>query len=112
MKLIKAVIRPSKLDEVRDALSEKGVLGLMTTEIKGYGRQSGHTEMYRGSEYTVDFVSKVEIETVVLDEKLETVLDALAETARTEAIGDGKVFVLDVQQAMRIRTGEVDDDAL
>ncbi|MFT3975477.1 MAG: P-II family nitrogen regulator [Amaricoccus sp.] len=112
MKLIIAVIKPFKLDEVRAALTSVGVRGMMVSEVRGYGRQSGHTEIYRGAEYQVNFVPKVRLEMVVPDDVAPAVLDALASTARTGKIGDGKVFVLDVGEAMRIRTGETGEEAL
>ena len=112
MKLIVAVIKPFKLEEVREALTEAGVQGLMVSEVKGYGRQSGHTEIYRGAEYVVDFVPKVRLELVVPDTAAAPVVEALAATARTGRIGDGKVFVLDVEQALRVRTGETGEQAL
>jgi nitrogen regulatory protein PII len=112
MKLIIAVIKPFKLDEVREALTAAGVQGLMVSEVKGYGRQSGHTEIYRGAEYVVNFVPKVRLEIVVPDAAEAGVVEALARTARTGKIGDGKVFVLDVESALRVRTGETGDDAL
>ncbi len=112
MKLITAIIRPFKLDDVRDALSQIGVTGLTVTEVKGYGRQKGHAELYRGAEYVVDFVPKIRIETVVPDEQAERVVEAIAEAARSGKIGDGKIFVMPIAQAMRIRTAEIGDDAL
>ncbi len=112
MKLIIAAIKPFKLDEVREALTGAGVRGMMVTEIKGFGAQSGHTEIYRGAEYTVNFVPKVKIELVVADALTEQVVEIIQDTARTEKIGDGKIFVLDVEQAVRVRTGETGDDAL
>ena len=112
MKLIIATIKPFKLDEVREALTEIGVRGMMVTEIKGFGAQSGHTEIYRGAEYAVNFVPKVKIEIGVSDSMAEQVIDTIQKTARTEKIGDGKIFVLDVNQAVRVRTGETDADAL
>jgi len=112
MKLIIAVIKPFKLDDVRDALTEAGVQGLMVSEVKGYGRQAGHTEIYRGAEYVVNFVPKVRLELVVPDASVAAVTEALARAARTGKIGDGKIFVLDVAEAMRVRTGETGDDAL
>ncbi len=112
MKLIVSVIKPFKLEEVREALTAIGVQGLMVSEVKGYGRQSGHTEIYRGAEYVVNFVPKVKLELVVPDAAVNQVIDALARTAKTGKIGDGKIFVLDVEQAMRVRTGETGDDAL
>ncbi|MDE1980928.1 MAG: P-II family nitrogen regulator [Betaproteobacteria bacterium] len=112
MKLITAVIKPFKLDEVREALSEIGISGLTVTEVKGFGRQKGHTELYRGAEYVVDFLPKVKIEVVVTDGVEEKAIDAIIRAARTGKIGDGKIFVTDVSQAVRIRTGEVNDDAV
>ena len=112
MKLITAVIRPFKLEAVREALTEAGVSGLTVTEVKGYGRQKGHTELYRGAEYVVDLLPKIKIETVVADNRLEIVLEAITRAARTDKIGDGKVFVCDVEQVLRIRTGESGEEAL
>ena len=112
MKLIIAVIKPFKLEEVREALTGLGVQGLMVSEVKGYGRQSGHTEIYRGAEYVVNFVPKVKLELVVVDSAVSQVVEALAATAKTGKIGDGKIFVRDVEQAMRVRTGETGEDAL
>jgi nitrogen regulatory protein PII len=112
MKLVIAVIKPFKLEEVREALTAVGVQGLMVSEVKGYGRQSGHTEIYRGAEYVVNFVPKVKLELVVPDAALTQVVDTLTATAKTGKIGDGKVFVLDVEQALRVRTGETGEDAL
>jgi nitrogen regulatory protein PII len=112
MKLIIAVIKPFKLEEVREALTAIGVQGLMVSEVKGYGRQSGHTEIYRGAEYVVNFVPKIKLELVVPDGSVAQVVDTLATTAKTGKIGDGKVFVLDVEQALRVRTGETGDEAL
>jgi nitrogen regulatory protein PII len=112
MKLIIAVIKPFKLEEVREALTAVGVQGLMVSEVKGYGRQSGHTEIYRGAEYVVNFVPKVRLELVVPDASVPAVLEALASTAKTGKIGDGKIFVLDVEQALRVRTGETGEEAL
>ena len=112
MKLIIAVIKPFKLEEVREALTALGVQGLMVSEVKGYGRQSGHTEIYRGAEYVVNFVPKVKLELVVTDAAVPQVVETLAATAKTGKIGDGKIFVLDVEQAMRVRTGETGDEAL
>nr|WP_235775950.1 MULTISPECIES: P-II family nitrogen regulator [Ruegeria] len=110
--MIIATIKPFKLDEVREALTEAGIRGMMVTEIKGFGTQSGHTEIYRGAEYTVNFVPKIKLELVVADQMAEQIADTIARTARTGKIGDGKIFVLDVEQALRVRTGETDDDAL
>ena len=112
MKMIIAVIKPFKLEEVRTALSGLGVQGLMVSEVKGFGRQSGHTEIYRGAEYTVNFVPKLKLEIVVNDDQVESVVDTIASTAQTGKIGDGKIFVLNLEQALRVRTGERDSDAL
>ena len=110
--MIIAAIKPFKLEEVREALTTIGVRGMMVTEIKGFGAQSGHTEIYRGAEYAVNFVPKIRLEIVVADELAEPVVTAIRTTARTDKIGDGKIFVLDVEHAVRVRTGETDDDAL
>ena len=112
MKKIEAIIKPFKLDEVREALSEIGVSGLTVTEVKGFGRQKGHTELYRGAEYVVDFLPKVKVEVVVTDDRVAQVVDVIMETARTGKIGDGKIFVLPVEQVIRIRTGETDGNAI
>ena len=112
MKKIEAIIKPFKLEDVKDALSEVGVQGLTVTEVKGFGRQKGQTEIYRGSEYTVDFLPKVKLEVVVADDEVEAVCKAIVETANTGKIGDGKVFVLPVDEAIRIRTGETGVEAL
>ncbi|MGA9825649.1 MAG: P-II family nitrogen regulator [Methylocystis sp.] len=112
MKLISAIIKPFKLDEVREALNEVGALGMTTTEVKGFGRQKGHSEIYRGAEYVVAFLPKVKIELVVSDEISDTCVAAIAKVARTGHIGDGKIFVSGVENAVRIRTGEKDNDAL
>ena len=112
MNLITAIIRPFKLDEVREALSEAGVSGITVTEVKGFGRQKGHTELYRGAEYVVDFLPKIKIETVITDDRLEAVLETLQQSAATGKLGDGKIFVSSVEQVIRIRTGELDADAL
>ena len=112
MKLITAIIRPFKLDEVREALSEAGVSGITVTEVKGFGRQKGHTELYRGAEYVVDFLPKIKIETVIADDRLEAVLETLQQAAATGKLGDGKIFVSSVEQVIRIHTGELDADAL
>lgn len=112
MKLIIAIIKPFKLDEVRESLSEIGVQGMTVTEVKGFGRQKGHTELYRGAEYTVDFLPKLRLEIAVGDALVEQVLEALCATAHTGKIGDGKIFVLPLDQAVRIRTGEQGDGAL
>jgi nitrogen regulatory protein P-II 1 len=112
VKLITATIKPFKLEDVREALTEIGVRGMMVTEIKGFGAQSGHTEIYRGAEYAVNFVPKIKLELAVSDAMVDQVLDAVSGTARTGKIGDGKIFVLDLQQAVRVRTGETNEDAL
>lgn len=112
MKLITAIIRPFKLDDVRDALSQAGVTGITVTEVKGYGRQKGHTELYRGAEYVVDFVPKIKIETAVPDDRVDVIVEAIADSARTDKVGDGKIFVTPIDHAARIRTGEIGDDAL
>jgi nitrogen regulatory protein P-II 1 len=112
MKKIEAIVKPFKLDEVREALSEIGVTGLTVTEVKGFGRQKGHTELYRGAEYVVDFLPKVKVEVVVADSLLEKAMDVIVKAARTGKIGDGKIFVFDVDQVVRIRTGETGEDAV
>ncbi len=112
MKKIEAIIKPFKLDEVKEALQEVGIQGLSVVEVKGFGRQKGHTELYRGAEYVVDFLPKVKIEVVLADDQLDDALDAIQDSARTDKIGDGKIFVTTVEQAIRIRTGESGDDAL
>ena len=112
MKKIEAIIKPFKLDDVREALSEIGVTGLTVSEVKGFGRQKGHTELYRGAEYVVDFLPKLKIEIVITDKLLETVIDAIVKAARTNKIGDGKIFVLSVEQVVRIRTGEIGESAV
>jgi len=112
MKLISAIIKPFKLEEVRDTLAKLGVAGLTVTEVKGFGRQKGHTEIYRGAEYTVNLLPKIKIEVVVPSERADQAVEAIAAAAKTGQIGDGKVFVLDVSHAVRIRTGETDSDAL
>lgn len=112
MKKVEIIVRPSKLDAVKEALNEAGVTGLHITEVRGFGRQRGHTELYRGSEYKVDFIPKVKIETVIPDEILPQVLSAVESSARTGNVGDGKVFVLDVIEALRVRTGERGESAL
>jgi nitrogen regulatory protein P-II 2 len=112
MKLISAIIKPFKLDDVRAALSELGVSGMTVTEVKGFGRQRGHTELYRGAEYVVDFVPKTRIEVAVKDGLVDQVLEAIVTAARTGKVGDGKIFVADLERAIRIRTGESDDQAL
>ena len=112
MKLVKTIIKPFKLEDVKEALSEVGVVGMTVTEVKGFGRQKGHTEIYRGSEYTVDFLPKTQLEIVVDDAMVDQVVEAIVKTANTGKIGDGKVFVLPVESAVRIRTGESDSEAL
>jgi nitrogen regulatory protein P-II 1 len=112
MRKIEAIIKPFKLDEVREALSEVGVSGLTVTEVKGFGRQKGHTELYRGAEYVVDFLPKVKIEVIVGDAIVEQAIEAIVKAARTGKIGDGKIFVYELERVMRIRTGELDADAL
>jgi len=112
MKFVVAIIKPFKLDEVRDALAEVGVNGMTVTEVKGFGRQKGHTELYRGAEYVVDFVPKIKIEVAVDTAIVDRVIEAVLTAARTEKIGDGKIFVFDLDRIVRIRTGEVDSDAL
>ena len=112
MKLIIATIKPFKLEEVREALTDAGVRGLMVTEIKGFGAQSGHTEIYRGAEYVVNFVPKVKLELVVSDAVVDQMVEVISRTAQTGKIGDGKIFVLDVEQAVRVRTGETGEDAI
>ena len=112
MKMISAIIKPFKLDDVREALSDIGVQGITVTEVKGFGRQKGHTEIYRGAEYVVDFLPKVKIELAVTDELADQVVEAIISAARTGKIGDGKIFVSALEQAIRIRTGETDGDAL
>lgn len=112
MKMITAIIKPFRLDEVREALSETGITGMTLTEVKGFGRQKGHTELYRGAEYTVDFLPKVKIEVAVTAEQLDAVLDAIMQAAQTGKVGDGKIFVSDIEKTIRIRTGEIDNDAL
>ena len=112
MKLVTAIIKPFKLDEVREALSAIGVQGITVTEVKGFSRQKGHTELYRGAEYVVDFLPKVKIEAAVKNELLDQVIEAIEKSASTGKIGDGKIFVFDVEQVIRIRTGETGEDAL
>jgi nitrogen regulatory protein P-II 2 len=112
MFLVSATIKPFKLDDVREALSEVGVQGITVTEVKGFGRQKGHTELYRGAEYVVDFLPKVKLEVVVADDILDAVIEAVEKAAKTGKIGDGKVFVYKVEQALRIRTGETGEEAL
>jgi len=112
MKKIEAIIKPFKLDEVREALSEVGIAGLTVTEVKGFGRQKGHTELYRGAEYVVDFLPKIKVEVVVAESQVDTALDAITKAARTGKIGDGKIFVTAVEQVVRIRTGETNEAAI
>ncbi|HEX4858576.1 MAG TPA: P-II family nitrogen regulator [Usitatibacteraceae bacterium] len=112
MKKIEAIIKPFKLDEVREALSELGSSGLTVTEVKGFGRQKGHTELYRGAEYTVDFLPKVKVEVVLADHLVDKAIDAISKAAHTGKIGDGKIFVFNVDQVIRIRTGETGEDAV
>ncbi|HRD73420.1 MAG: P-II family nitrogen regulator [Dechloromonas sp.] len=112
MKLITAIIRPFKLDEVREALSQAGVTGITITEVKGFGRQKGHTELYRGAEYVVDFLPKVKVETAVSEDRVEVVIEAIATAAKTGKTGDGKIFVTPIDQVVRIRTGETGGDAV
>ncbi len=112
MKLVTAIIKPFKLDDVRESLSEIGVQGITVTEVKGFGRQKGHTELYRGAEYVVDFLPKVKIEVAIDDAQLDRVIEAISKAANTGKIGDGKIFVVNLEQAIRIRTGETDTDAI
>jgi nitrogen regulatory protein P-II 1 len=112
MKKIEAIIKPFKLDEVREALSEVGVTGLTVVEVKGFGRQKGHTELYRGAEYVVDFLPKIKVEIVISDETVDAAIDAIVKAARTGKIGDGKIFVTSVEKIVRIRTGEINEGAI
>ena len=112
MKKIEAIIKPFKLDEVKEALQEIGIQGLSVTEVKGFGRQKGHTELYRGAEYVVDFLPKVKIEVVLSDDMVDNAIEAIVDAAKTDKIGDGKIFVSTIEQAIRIRTGESGEDAL
>ena len=112
MKKSEAIIKPFKLDDVREALSDIGISGMTVTEVRGFGRQKGHTELYRGAEYMVDFLPKVKIEIIVLDEQLEQCINAIVETAQTGKIGDGKIFVYEVERVIRIRTGEENEEAI
>jgi nitrogen regulatory protein P-II 2 len=112
MKFVTAIIKPFKLDEVREALSAIGVQGITVTEVKGFGRQKGHTELYRGAEYVVDFLPKVKVEAAIKSEMLDQVIEAIEKSAATGKIGDGKIFVFDIEQVIRIRTGETGEDAL
>lgn len=112
MKMVMAIIKPFKLDDVREALADAGVAGITVTEVKGFGRQKGHTELYRGAEYVVDFLPKLKLEVAVTDDQADTVVEAILKAANTGKIGDGKVFVYSLERAVRIRTGELDGDAL
>ncbi|WP_439240983.1 MULTISPECIES: nitrogen regulatory protein P-II [unclassified Lonepinella] len=112
MKKIEAIIKPFKLDDVREALSDIGITGMTVTEVRGFGRQKGHTELYRGAEYAVDFLPKVKLEIVIADDVLQQCIDAIVETAQTGKIGDGKIFVYDVARVIRIRTGEENEEAI
>ena len=112
MKLVTAIVKPFKPDDVREAISEIGIDGLTVTEVKGFGRQKGHTELYRGAEYQVDFLPKVKLEIAIKDDQVERLVEAIADAAKTGKIGDGKIFVYDLEQAVRIRTGEENDEAL
>ena len=112
MKMVMAVIKPFKLDDVREALSAQGVAGITVTEVKGFGRQKGHTELYRGAEYVVDFLPKLKLEVAATDDQVDVVVEAILQSAGTGKIGDGKIFVWDLERAVRIRTGELDADAL
>ena len=112
MKMVMAIIKPFKLDDVREALSEVGVTGVTVTEVKGFGRQKGHTELYRGAEYVVDFLPKIKLEVAVVDDQVDRVVEAIQAAANSGKIGDGKIFVYDLERVMRIRTGELDADAL
>ena len=112
MKKIEAIIKPFKLDDVREALTDVGIAGMTVTEVKGFGRQKGHTELYRGAEYAIDFLPKVKLEVVVTDEQVEECIQAIMETAQTGKIGDGKIFIYDVERTIRIRTGEENEEAI
>ena len=112
MKKIEAIIKPFKLDDVREALTDAGITGMTVTEVKGFGRQKGHTELYRGAEYAIDFLPKVKVEVIVLDEQVDECIKAIMDGAQTGKIGDGKIFVYDVERAIRIRTGEENEEAL
>jgi len=112
MKKIEAIIKPFKIEEVKDALAEAGITGMTVSEVKGYGRQAGHTELYRGAEYVVDFIPKIKIEVVVKAEDVDAVVEKITEAARTGKIGDGKIFVSDIERVVRIRTGEEDEEAI
>lgn len=112
MKKIEAIIKPFKLDDVREALTDVGIQGMTVTEVKGFGRQKGHTELYRGAEYAIDFLPKVKLEIIVLDEQVDECIETIIDTAQTGKIGDGKIFVYDVERAIRIRTGEENEEAI
>ena len=112
MKMVMAIIKPFKLDDVREALAEAGVAGITATEVKGFGRQKGHTELYRGAEYVVDFLPKIKLEVAITDDQVDAVVEAIMKTAGTGKIGDGKIFVYELEKVLRIRTGELDGDAL
>lgn len=112
MKLVTAIIKPFKLDDVREALTEQGIQGLTVTEVKGFGRQKGHTELYRGAEYVIDFLPKLKIEVAIADSSVDSVIEVINRAANTGKIGDGKIFITDIEQAIRIRTGETGEDAL
>jgi nitrogen regulatory protein P-II 2 len=112
MKLVTAIIKPFKLDDVREALTEQGIQGLTVTEVKGFGRQKGHTELYRGAEYVIDFLPKLKIEIAISDERVNDVIEVITRTANTGKIGDGKIFITHLEQAIRIRTGETGEEAL
>lgn len=112
MKKIETIIKPFKLDDVREALTDVGITGMTVTEVKGFGRQKGHTELYRGAEYAIDFLPKVKVEVIVLDEQVDECIEAIVDVAQTGKIGDGKIFVYDVERAIRIRTGEENEEAL
>jgi len=112
MKLVTAIVKPFRLDDVRNALGEVGIQGMTVSEVKGFGRQRGHTELYRGAEYVVDFLPKAKIEVAVADDLVERIVETIIESAKTGKVGDGKIFVLDVESALRVRTGETNDDAL
>ena len=112
MRMVMAIIKPFKLDDVREALADVGIQGITVTEVRGFGRQKGHTELYRGAEYVVDFLPKIKLEVAVADDQVERVVEAIAQSANTGKIGDGKIFVWQLDQVVRIRTGELDEDAL
>ncbi|WP_345993537.1 P-II family nitrogen regulator [Sulfurimonas sp. HSL-1716] len=112
MKKVEAIIKPFKLEDVKDALADIGVTGMTVSEVKGYGRQKGHSELYRGAEYVVDFIPKVKMEMIIADEQVDTVINTIIESARTGKIGDGKIFVTDIDKVIRIRTGETDNEAI